>query len=111
MATHSAPQHRPPARIADTLFLVVLSGIVGAGWLVGGDTPGLLQDLPALPVLALLLGGLCLPILVAHRRQHHNKTAIAILTLLLGWTILGWIIALVWACTAVRPALQAPRAS
>jgi hypothetical protein len=30
---------------------------------------------------------------------HHNHGAIIVLNLFLGWTFLGWVIALVWACT------------
>lgn len=40
------------------------------------------------------------PAFVAHARGHRNSNAISILNLLLGWTFLGWIIALVWSCTA-----------
>jgi hypothetical protein len=40
------------------------------------------------------------PWLVAAGRAHHNRSAIAVLNLLLGWTVLGWVTALVWACTA-----------
>ena len=54
----------------------------------------------ALIVLALYL----IPALVAYNRQHPNAWAILILNLLLGWTVLGWIVSLVWACTAVRTA-------
>jgi hypothetical protein len=43
------------------------------------------------------------PAIVANGRRHHNRYAILILDLLLGWTVLGWIIALVWACTRPRP--------
>jgi hypothetical protein len=32
-----------------------------------------------------------------------NSTAIVVLNLLLGWTIIGWIVALVWACTNDAP--------
>jgi hypothetical protein len=38
-----------------------------------------------------------LPSLVGHKRQ--NANAIFILNLFLGWTLLGWIVALVWAVT------------
>ena len=41
-----------------------------------------------------------LPALVASQRRHVNRTAIFILNLLLGWTFIGWIIALVWSFTA-----------
>jgi hypothetical protein len=40
------------------------------------------------------------PAFIAERRGHRNAIAIYILTLLLGWTFIGWAIALVWACTA-----------
>ena len=36
-------------------------------------------------------------------RTKRNFTAIFILNLLLGWTFIGWIVALVWALTADAP--------
>lgn len=39
------------------------------------------------------------PSFVAYYRGKKNTTAIFILNLFLGWTIIGWVIALVWACT------------
>jgi hypothetical protein len=45
------------------------------------------------------------PSFVALRRHHHNATAIVVLNLLLGWTLIGWIGAMIWACTATNPAL------
>jgi len=42
----------------------------------------------------------CMPTFVALHRQHHNNTAIAVLNLLLGWTFIGWVVALVWAVSA-----------
>ena len=43
-----------------------------------------------------------IPVLVALGRLHHNTLAIFMLNLFLGWTLLGWVGALVWACTAVQ---------
>ena len=43
-----------------------------------------------------------LPWMVARGRVHRQRNAIAVLNLFLGWTVLGWIAALVWACTAHR---------
>ncbi len=43
-----------------------------------------------------------LPALIAAGRHHHNWVAILVLNILLGWTLLGWIIALVWSVTAVK---------
>lgn len=43
-----------------------------------------------------------LPAIIAAGRKHHNGGAILALDLLLGWTVIGWVIAFVWACTAVN---------
>ena len=37
-----------------------------------------------------------LPTLIAFLRRHKNKLAIFLLNLLLGWTVLGWVVSLVW---------------
>jgi hypothetical protein len=48
-----------------------------------------------------------LPALVAFARHHYNNGAIFVLNLFLGWTLIGWVAALVWACmnpgTATAP--------
>jgi hypothetical protein len=38
-----------------------------------------------------------LPYYFAKQNNKKNKTAIGILNFFLGWTIIGWVIALVWA--------------
>jgi len=56
--------------------------------------------------LALLyIGGFLylIPTLVAWYRAHHNRPAIILVNLLLGWTVLGWIAALIWAVTNPPP--------
>ncbi len=54
-----------------------------------------------LGILALAL--YFLPGIIGSARTHHNRLAIWVLNLFLGWTAIGWIVALVWAFTAVRP--------
>lgn len=39
-----------------------------------------------------------LPTIIAYHRRHRNLLAILILNIFLGWTLLGWVGALVWAC-------------
>ena len=39
-----------------------------------------------------------LPFIIALSRKHIDADAIGILIAVFGWTILGWIIALIWAC-------------
>lgn len=65
-----------------------------------------------LPGLVCFLGFLTLsfmvwwlPVFIAIVRGHPNLGAIAIVDILLGWTCVGWVIALAWSLTAVdRPA-------
>lgn len=52
--------------------------------------------------VSLLLMIYFLPWLIAWARDHHQIGSIAILNLLLGWTVLGWIVSLVWSASAVR---------
>jgi uncharacterized membrane protein YqaE (UPF0057 family) len=39
------------------------------------------------------------PAAVAQQRGHRNTLAIFMTNLFLGWTFLGWVAALIWACT------------
>lgn len=43
------------------------------------------------------------PFFIAKARKKRNAAAIGLLTLLLGWTIIGWIGALIWSATAETP--------
>ncbi len=52
--------------------------------------------------LAFSLALLFLPTLVARSRHHPNTAAIFLVNLFFGWTFIGWVIALIWAC--IRPA-------
>jgi hypothetical protein len=40
-----------------------------------------------------------LPAFVAYGRNHNNAAAILVLDFFLGWSFVGWVIALVWALT------------
>ena len=60
---------------------------------------GLLEVLPGILILVLAACLYLLPAIEAKRRNHPQGYAIAILNVFLGWTFLGWVIALVWAYT------------
>ncbi len=73
---------------------------------------GLLLAVDGFLAIAWFLG--MVPANVAYRRGHVSRHAILALTVMLGWTVIGWIAALVWALsgqhydpTAV-PAPQSP---
>ena len=50
-------------------------------------------------VLVILLAIYFLPTIVASNRGHQSAGAIFFLNLLLGWTLLGWVVAFVWSFT------------
>jgi RsiW-degrading membrane proteinase PrsW (M82 family) len=60
------------------------------------SVPSVFLTLGGLAAVGLLILGYCLPAIIASRRKHPNTTSITLLTLLLGWTLIGWVVALVW---------------
>ncbi len=64
------------------------------------------NGLASLAMIGLVLSSLVLyfsPAWVAFSNDHNNAMAIAILNFFLGWTLVGWVGALVWAY-AKKPA-------
>jgi hypothetical protein len=61
----------------------------------------LLHGLIGVAYLSVLAGLFFLPALIAFYRRHHNRLAIFVLNVFVGWTMILWIIPLVWACTKV----------
>ena len=52
-------------------------------------------------LLLLLVALYFLPVIVASSREHHHVAPIFVLNLLLGWTLVGWVVSLVWAVMPV----------
>jgi hypothetical protein len=70
------------------------------------DLRGGLGVLGTLVLVGLGVLFLFIPTFVAYHRGHPNAMAIFALNLLLGWTFVGWVVALVWALT-VTPGARA----
>ncbi len=68
-------------------------GVLGKVWKVG----------LVLAVAGGLLWLFLLPITIASRRRHRNLLGITLLNLLLGWTGIGWVMALIWSVHVDRP--------
>ena len=43
-----------------------------------------------------------LPAIIAALRRHHNQNAIFLTNLFFGWTVIGWVVALIW-CSTTSP--------
>lgn len=112
--THHVDQMppRPPAPMeAGDGYTEVGPGTKAAFWLMGiGVAFGVVAAMVGKEFVAVLggfmLGALlilyALPCIVAANRKHANLGAITVLSILLGWTVLGWIGAMVWAFTRNR---------
>lgn len=70
-----------------------------------------MAETPSGVLFFFLIGCYFLPALIAAMRGHHNTGAITMLNLFLGWTFLGWVIALVWAFTAIQRPQRVKRQS
>ena len=62
-------------------------------------------------IIAVLTFGYMLPWAIAATRGKSNAGMIGILNFLLGWTLVGWIVAVVMACSAHQIAATAPSVS
>ncbi|WP_296256110.1 MULTISPECIES: superinfection immunity protein [unclassified Pseudomonas] len=42
-----------------------------------------------------------LPTIIAKSRKHPNRSSIFLLNLCLGWTLIGWVVSLVWSASSI----------
>jgi hypothetical protein len=89
------------------LFTPLAAIIVAvAGATLATIAPSLVSGLESLSgISGVVMPLLCyfIPAIFAGSRHHHNTGAIFLMNLLLGWTLFGWVVALIWATT--NPAL------
>ncbi len=48
------------------------------------------------------------PTFIAVSREHPRRIAIFVINLLFGWTVIGWVVALVWALSPPREPAARP---
>ncbi|MFA5056470.1 MAG: superinfection immunity protein [Opitutaceae bacterium] len=85
--------------VISCILVVLISAVVMAI-----ENPSRLMEIAAtvvIPAIAVIVSIVLyfLPAGIAIRRSHRNDLAIFVLNLFLGWTFLGWVVALVWAFT------------
>ncbi len=94
------PEERPQqstvrivaASLLEGLAIVVCAALIfyTASYLIEKD------PFDAAPLVLMVLYPL--PIFIAEWRKHNRVLDIMLTNLWLGWTIIGWIVALIWAC-------------
>jgi hypothetical protein len=50
-----------------------------------------------------------LPGIIGHVRNHSSMGGIWLLNIFLGWTLLGWFVALIWSCSGRHPSREEMR--
>ncbi len=60
------------------------------------------MDLAGIVVVVVGVALYFLPTWVAASRKHHQGNSIFVINIFLGWTVLGWVIALAWAVSPVK---------
>lgn len=103
--TRTAWQPQPQAESVpyDYTFGLVVIGVLFIGmvvWIRAGTYDANAQLANVIGILlgvAVAVALYFVPTWVARNRAHRNATAIFMLNLFLGWTFLGWVVALVWA--------------
>lgn len=69
------------------------------------DSP--LMTVSLFSLLAILV--YLMPVVIAAARSHHQKWLIVLLNVFAGWTIIGWIGALIWSLKPVKTAHEIKR--
>jgi hypothetical protein len=93
------PKHRLPARTSVLLILLAASILALTG--VAAQASGMSAMAPFyVPVAAVIY---FLPTIITVRGKHQNAGPVAVVNIFLGWTVLGWIVALAMASTRPKP--------
>lgn len=103
----------PPASQVQPSGTGTLLRIIGlplaaiATFFASASGPGVTKT--ALPILIGLVAAIYfLPTIEASLRKHPNLLSIGLVNLFLGWTLLGWVVAIAWACKKVEVAPAPP---
>lgn len=90
-----------PWRVSDLGVICLVGGALVAGTYAATEYPQIFSaEYRGVPVFILVIAGLCVnsvPSLIAWHRKHRNFVALLALNIFLGWTLVGWVAALVWA--------------
>lgn len=89
----SIRQKRPGTLLAASVIAISL--LVGAAY--GGSGVVILGTMFGLVIYLL-------PAFIAYQRSHPSRHAILVINVFLGWSIIGWLGALIWSATSAKTA-------
>ena len=98
---HRAPvTHGGSPAVPGAGYGTAYPAVYGAGPVVYTDARTNGAEVAFAWVVTVLTLGYMLPWAIAATRGKSNSAAVALVNLLLGWTFVGWVVALVMACTS-----------
>ncbi|MDR3263092.1 MAG: superinfection immunity protein [Clostridiales bacterium] len=74
----------------------------GYNWFIGLLPSGLIGNIIQWVTSVVALIVFLIPSIIAVKNRHRQVFWIILLNILLGWTLIGWIIALIWALNSRR---------
>ena len=86
---------------------VLLTGLIFINLLFTSTAQAASDDMNAVQVIMMLLLVVAigmiyfLPTIISSKRNHHQGASICAVNILLGWTFLGWAIALIWSLSHI----------
>lgn len=110
MPSEPAPQISETSGVWTGIRIVALAFWTFYAWSMG-QLPGGLNSTGKLIAGSFFIAApllYFLPLIEAKLRRRPNFTSIAIVNTLLGWTFVGWVVALAWACSN-RPDVKDPQ--
>lgn len=83
---------------------LIVFGVIAVLFVVltAWESKDLVGSLQALVIWVVALSFYFLPIIIAAKWKHPQILPIAVINILLGWTIIGWIVALVWSVSSSK---------
>lgn len=105
------PQRRPLVEFKSrkkSWLLIITIGAILVGFSIGAAVAILepkieMSDIASFGAFILVVVAYFIPSTIAHARSHRNALAVAVLNLFLGWTLVGWVVALVWSLYVEAP--------
>ena len=85
--------------------LMIPAAIAGAAWATVAlfAALGWFDDWTGLTVWSIAALVYFVPTIIAFSADHRQRVAICALNLVAGWTLIGWVVALVWSLMRERP--------
>jgi Superinfection immunity protein len=92
------------------LLLILAAAVLALGFVPAGRLTTAMSSLGSSGLVALAFGLYFIPTIVANLRSAKGQNGVLVVNLFLGWTLIGWVVALAWAAAGEKSAAAVPAA-